>query len=161
MNGNKIVLTLAAFVFAAAWAATAQAVPPGTDECPSDSERVHVTGNDESQDADRNGDGWVCRKEKPNGDVQFKDNVRHDKGGKLIVEKERFMRQFRSKTAILEAKVLATDPKRDLCLLQLPKLPAGVEGLPLAKQSVQVGERVHSVGNPGTTMPIRPRPRLT
>jgi HEAT repeat protein len=73
----------------------------------------------------------------------------YDKSGKLIVEKERFVQQLKSKSSIIEPKLIASNAKCDLSLLQLPRLPAGVEALPVAKQSVRVGERVHSVGNPG------------
>ncbi len=73
----------------------------------------------------------------------------YDKNGKLIAERDRFFRQFRSNTDIIEARVVAADKKTDLCLLQLQRLPSGVEGLPIAKQSCRVGHRVHSVGNPG------------
>ncbi|MBL8824926.1 MAG: HEAT repeat domain-containing protein [Planctomycetia bacterium] len=78
----------------------------------------------------------------------------YDKAGKLVAEKNRFMQQFRNRNLqkqIIEAKVIATDPVCDLCILQLKRLPEGVEALPFAKQSCRVGQRVHSIGNPGTS----------
>jgi HEAT repeat protein/S1-C subfamily serine protease len=76
---------------------------------------------------------------------------RYDRQGKLIVEKEKFRDQFLRRIDVNKATVLASDPRRDLCLLRLQRLPAGVEALPLAKSSPQVGQRVHSVGNPATS----------
>lgn len=79
----------------------------------------------------------------------------YDKNGKLIAEKDRFTQQFRNRREmekkIIYAKVLAADQHIDLCLLQLSSLPPGVEALPVAKNSCRVGQRVHSVGNPGTS----------
>jgi S1-C subfamily serine protease/HEAT repeat protein len=76
----------------------------------------------------------------------------YDKNGKLVAEKRQFMEQFRNQSnKIIEAKVVATDPNCDLCILQLSRLPSGVEALPFAKQSCRVGQRVHSIGNPGSS----------
>ncbi len=75
----------------------------------------------------------------------------YDKNGKLVAEKRMFMDQFRDKKNVMQAKVIATNLTCDLCILQLPRLPDGVEALPLAKQSCRVGQRVHSIGNPGAS----------
>ncbi len=76
----------------------------------------------------------------------------YDRNGKLVAEKRQFMEQFRNQSnKIIEAKVVATDPNCDLCILQLSRLPSGVEALPFAKQSCRVGQRVHSIGNPGSS----------
>jgi S1-C subfamily serine protease/HEAT repeat protein/ribosomal protein S27E len=75
----------------------------------------------------------------------------YDKSGKLIVEKERFLKQALSNSKVLEGRVFASDKKKDLCLVQVDRLPSGVEGLPIAKESCKVGQRVHSVGNPGAS----------
>jgi HEAT repeat protein/S1-C subfamily serine protease len=79
----------------------------------------------------------------------------YDKNGKLIAERERFALQFRNRRdlekKVIYAKVLAANQHIDLCLLQLSSLPPGVEALPVAKNSCRVGQRVHSVGNPGTS----------
>ncbi len=45
-------------------------------------------------------------------------------------------------------RVIATDPVRDLALIQLPAVPEGIQALPLAPRSCQPGESVHSIGNP-------------
>ncbi|MCH8829251.1 MAG: trypsin-like peptidase domain-containing protein [Planctomycetes bacterium] len=55
-----------------------------------------------------------------------------------------------SKYAI-KARVITVDLRRDLALLQLDRIPKGVPALKLAKSSVQPGERVHSIGNPGVS----------
>src|SRR5262249_44524466 len=44
--------------------------------------------------------------------------------------------------------VLDVDPRRDLALVELESLPAGVTALPLAKEPPGPGDLVHSVGNP-------------
>lgn len=44
-----------------------------------------------------------------------------------------------------------TAVKQDLAVLQLEALPAGVEELPLAARSPDLGDSVYSVGNPGAS----------
>lgn len=46
-------------------------------------------------------------------------------------------------------KVLARDKKRDLALVQLDKLPVGVQVLPLAEKCPRLGHKVYSLGNSG------------
>lgn len=82
----------------------------------------------------------------------------YDKEGKLIVEKARFIERFKNirnqqdaDRELLRGKVLGTSPQRDLCVVQLPRLPPGVEALPIAKTQPRVGQRVHSIGNPGAS----------
>jgi hypothetical protein len=71
MRKHQILWIFAGFMIAIAGAATTQAAPPGTDECPPPYDRVHVHGpqDDDSREADRNGDGWVC-----DNDGHFIDN---------------------------------------------------------------------------------------
>lgn len=52
----------------------------------------------------------------------------------------------------IAAKVILSDPARDLAVIQLESLPAGVESLPLASRSPRAGERLHSLGNPEGAM---------
>jgi hypothetical protein len=75
MNKTKIIFMLTSFMLAVAVAATTQAAPPGTEECPQAYRRVHVSGpqGSESRDADDNGDGWVCERQSGGG-VPFIDN---------------------------------------------------------------------------------------
>jgi S1-C subfamily serine protease len=46
-------------------------------------------------------------------------------------------------------KVLKTDPTRDLAVIELRSLPAGVRALPLARQAPRPGQAVHAIGNSG------------
>ena len=47
------------------------------------------------------------------------------------------------------AKVILTDDKRDLALLQIEKLPLAMVAVPLAKERPQLGQTVYSMGNSG------------
>lgn len=59
---------------------------------------------------------------------------------------------FKNSTALtVRGKVLATDPKRDLALVEVERLPPGVGELKFAADSAQPSDRVHSVGNPGVS----------
>jgi HEAT repeat protein len=69
--------------------------------------------------------------------------------GKLVAERDRFIQQFRGKKDVIKAKILATDPKIDLCLLQADRVPEGIEALPFSKAQATPGQRVHSIGTPG------------
>ncbi len=55
---------------------------------------------------------------------------------------------YLQKSPRIAAKVILSDPARDLAVIQLESLPAGVESLPLASRSPRAGERLHSLGNP-------------
>ncbi len=76
-------------------------------------------------------------------------------GGKLVAERERYLNIFKEKTKspsdLLVAEIVATDPLRDLALIRVPKIPAGTESLPLAKNAINIGQTVHSLGNPGVS----------
>ena len=75
--------------------------------------------------------------------------------GKLVSEKERYLGGLKKGSKALEgaipADLLATDTQRDLALIRVSKVPPGTEALPLAKGSVNIGQTVHSVGNPGAS----------
>lgn len=49
--------------------------------------------------------------------------------------------------------ILHSDPSRDLALIRLDNMPPDMMALKLASGSPRVGERVHSVGNPGVARP--------
>lgn len=69
------------------------------------------------------------------------------KDGKLVSEKSAYHEERG-----VRAKVIDTDVPRDLAVLQLiDALPEGVASLPLARDSAEPSDRVHSVGNPGAS----------
>ncbi|MCI0637689.1 MAG: HEAT repeat domain-containing protein [Gemmataceae bacterium] len=51
----------------------------------------------------------------------------------------------------IQGKVVAVEPRADLALVQLEKLPAYVKPLPLAKTKTGPAQQVHSLGNPGVS----------
>lgn len=51
----------------------------------------------------------------------------------------------------IRGRIIATDRKRDLALIQLERLPDNVKAIELATASISPGEDVKSVGNPGST----------
>jgi serine protease Do len=51
----------------------------------------------------------------------------------------------------IRGRIIATDRKRDLALIQLERLPEGAKAIELAPTSISPGEQVASVGNPGST----------
>jgi serine protease Do len=51
----------------------------------------------------------------------------------------------------IRGRVVAVDRKRDLALVQLDKLPEGAKAIPLAQASANPGEKVASIGNPGSS----------
>lgn len=55
---------------------------------------------------------------------------------------------------LISAELIHTDPKRDLAIVQLSRLPPQVHKLGLASNSCTPGENVHSVGNPGASTAV-------
>jgi Flp pilus assembly protein TadD len=51
----------------------------------------------------------------------------------------------------VRATVLLSDPKKDLAVIQVERIPEGVTALKLAAKSPSPGERVHALGNPGVS----------
>jgi S1-C subfamily serine protease len=47
----------------------------------------------------------------------------------------------------IKGKVLVAEPKRDLAVIQLDRLPAGVQAIPLARRSIGPGALIHGIGN--------------
>lgn len=70
-----------------------------------------------------------------------------DPKGHYIIEKNRYMRLLDREG--IPCHVLHQDTKRDLAIVQLVDLPPGVQTLPIAKRSVDAGDRIHVMGNPG------------
>ena len=56
---------------------------------------------------------------------------------------------YLSKAPRIRGKVLATDPVRDLAVVQLDTVPNEVPEIPLAKEMPRAGDKTHMVGNPG------------
>src|SRR5579864_9402183 len=67
------------------------------------------------------------------------------RNGQLIGEREYYQREFRRLR--IAARVVRRDKDRDLALLELPELPAGVVALPHAKQPASAGDALHLLGN--------------
>jgi S1-C subfamily serine protease len=72
-----------------------------------------------------------------------------DKKPELIVERERYKEALPA--AGIRGKVLVSEKRCDLAVIQLEHLPPGVQALRLASSSVVPGQRIHSVGNPGVS----------
>ncbi len=70
--------------------------------------------------------------------------------GELIAERKYYLNQVSTGKGI-RGRVLATDEIKDLALIQLETVPAAAQPLPLARKGTGPGQRVHSVGNPGSS----------
>lgn len=68
-----------------------------------------------------------------------------DNKGELAVDSGYYLKRMPA----IHARVVARDAPRDLALLQLDSIPAGIEALPLATHSPCPGDVVHSIGNSG------------
>ena len=74
----------------------------------------------------------------------------HYQNGKSVAKAERSFYENLIKTGgAIRGKVIAREPKCDLALIQLDKVPEDAWQLPLAQESPSPGQDVHSVGNPG------------
>lgn len=71
------------------------------------------------------------------------------KNGKPIVDRQHYRGNI--KTLGISGRVLAVDKKRDLALIELDRLPDGVQEITLAEESAGPGEEVQSIGNPGSS----------
>jgi HEAT repeat protein/S1-C subfamily serine protease len=69
-----------------------------------------------------------------------------------ITRKDHYLNLLKTKRSeALLGMVVYKDPKVDLALVQLNRLPAVVEALPFASRPVNIAQQVHSVGNPGAS----------
>jgi S1-C subfamily serine protease len=66
--------------------------------------------------------------------------------GRLIAEPE----YYKKRGAFENGRVLFSDKQRDLAIIQVPQLPAQCTVLTLA-ETAEPGQRVHSIGNPGSS----------
>lgn len=73
-----------------------------------------------------------------------------DGRGRLISEKKAYFDSIKSNGAI-PAKVLFSEKTKDLAILQLARLPKGVEAVRFAEDTPGSAADVHSVGNPGAS----------
>jgi S1-C subfamily serine protease len=67
--------------------------------------------------------------------------------GHLVVEPKYYLDNL--KKLSITGKVILRDKVRDLALIELKSLPAGIKALPLATQSPKPGETLHTIGNSG------------
>jgi hypothetical protein len=71
------------------------------------------------------------------------------KDGRPVVERQHYLENV--KRLGIRGRVVAVDRKRDLALIELQKLPETAREVQLAPEGIQPGERVQSIGNPGST----------
>ncbi len=70
--------------------------------------------------------------------------------GRVVAEKV----YYRQNSRAVPARVLVSDPGRDLAVLQVARLPRGAAALKLAPSSPEPGETCHSVGNPAASVAL-------
>jgi hypothetical protein len=67
--------------------------------------------------------------------------------GKVIAERDFYKQHVRDLG--IPGRVVARDRQADMSLIQIERVPAGAQALPIANEGVSPGQSVHSVGNPG------------
>jgi S1-C subfamily serine protease len=67
--------------------------------------------------------------------------------GRLVAERD-YYKQRVSQDGIAGS-VVARDRQADMALIQIARVPAGAQALPIAAEGVSPGQSVHSLGNPG------------
>ena len=70
--------------------------------------------------------------------------------GSIVTDKNKYISAIRAGT-VAKGKVLAREPKKDLALLKLDKIPGDAAGIHLAKEGISTGDRIHCIGNPGVS----------
>ena len=55
----------------------------------------------------------------------------------------------------MSGKVIDSDPKIDLAVIEVTRIPDGMHALPLATEAASPGDRLHLVGNPGISAGIK------
>jgi HEAT repeat protein len=68
---------------------------------------------------------------------------------RLISEKDQYLERAQRSEAGLPGWIAYQDPKRDLALIRLQDLPAGVQPIRLSRDPVTAGDQVYSLGSPG------------
>jgi S1-C subfamily serine protease len=74
------------------------------------------------------------------------------RAGELVVENQIYV-DLLNQGQFLTGRVLARDSSKDLAVVQIDRVPDDAVALPLAENPVQVGDRVHSIGN-GRSMEV-------
>jgi len=70
--------------------------------------------------------------------------------GKLVTDKRDYEPAFADLSGI-RGRVLCSDPRRDLAVIEVEELWEDARALKIADQQAKPGQRVHSVGNPATS----------
>jgi HEAT repeat protein/S1-C subfamily serine protease len=70
--------------------------------------------------------------------------------GQPIAERDLYLKRLQKQDRI-SGQVIARDVMRDLALIQLERVPEEVEALAVGHHSADIGDQVHSVGNPGVS----------
>jgi HEAT repeat protein len=71
---------------------------------------------------------------------------------KLVRERDTYLQQIQKRTIdSIRGHVIFQDPKRDLAMIQIDRVPDNALPLAVAHKSVDTGYDVHSVGNPGVS----------
>jgi S1-C subfamily serine protease len=69
--------------------------------------------------------------------------------GAVLAEREHYDRKLDDLK--IRGRVIRRDPRRDLALVELDRIPEGVKAVELATQPAEPGQQVHSIGNPGVS----------
>jgi S1-C subfamily serine protease len=80
----------------------------------------------------------------------------HYSEGKLV----RHLATYLKERSAVPGRAVAEDSPRDLALVQLDRVPEGIQALPLARRAPRGGARVYSVGNSGLTKKVGKKTRL-
>lgn len=72
-----------------------------------------------------------------------------DRQGKVIQDREHYLRLLKEPGQAIPGKVLIREPTKDLAVLQLARVPKGTPAIPLAPAAPSPGDQVHSIGSPG------------
>lgn len=73
----------------------------------------------------------------------------HENGKSGAVAERSYYQRLLSNGRGIRGKVIAREPKCDLALIELERVPEDARQLPLAHDSPSPGQDVHSIGNPG------------
>lgn len=74
-----------------------------------------------------------------------------DNKGNVIQERDHYLRSLRTREGVIPAKVLLSEPSKDLAVIQLASVPKGATAIRLAPDVPSPGDSVHSIGSPGVS----------
>ncbi len=69
--------------------------------------------------------------------------------GQVIAERQYYL--DRLKELAVKGRVVSRDPRRDLAVVRVGRLPEGAAAVPLAERPPRAGQVVHTIGNPGAS----------